>query len=86
MPTYQYHCDHCEKEIEVFQKITADPLKTCPECGQESLRRGIGGGSATLRFQGGGFYINDYGPNKDNNKEPTPSSPCACGKPASCSN
>ena len=32
----------------------------CPKCGKESLKRGIGGGSAVFQFQGSGFYETDY--------------------------
>lgn len=88
MPTYQYTCQQCAHEMEISQKITAEPLKTCPACNKDSLVRGIGGGFATLRFQGSGFYITDYGPKKDAAKENSTSasaSPCPCGKPTSCS-
>ncbi len=60
MPTYDYTCEACGHQVEISQKITADALKTCPECKQESLKRGVGGGLATFRFVGDGFYINDY--------------------------
>ena len=67
MPTYEYICRSCENKLEAFQKITADPLKICPKCSQETLYRQIGGGMATLRFKGSGFYVNDYR-SKENDK------------------
>jgi putative FmdB family regulatory protein len=33
MPTYDYICQNCQHELEVFQSITEKPLKKCPECG-----------------------------------------------------
>ena len=33
MPTYDYVCDACEHQFELFQPITAEPVKKCPECG-----------------------------------------------------
>ncbi len=45
--------------MEISQKITESALKTCPHCKKESLRRGVGGGLATFRFLGEGFYITD---------------------------
>ena len=60
MPTYEYTCSACNRQLDISQKITDQPLKTCPECGQEALQRGVGGGLATFRFMGDGFYINDY--------------------------
>lgn len=71
MPTYDYQCEACHHVLEAFQKITDEPLKTCPKCKQDTLMRGIGGGSATFRFVGEGFYINDY-------KEKCPSDDCKC--------
>jgi len=38
MPIYEYHsasenfCDHCNPVFEVMQKISANPLKFCPQC------------------------------------------------------
>lgn len=64
MPTYDYKCEACNHAFEASQKISEDPLKTCPQCNKESLQRGFGGGSATFRFMGSGFYITDY--KKDN--------------------
>ena len=58
MPTYQYQCTSCSYEFEEFQKITDDPLETCPKCGGH-VQRLISGGAGLL-FKGSGFYITDY--------------------------
>ncbi len=59
MPTYDYKCDACGHDMEVFQSITASPLKKCPKCGRNALKRLIGAG-AGLIFKGSGFYCTDY--------------------------
>lgn len=59
MPTYDYVCDACHHEFEEFQSITADPLRKCPKCGKNKLRRLIGTGAAIM-FKGSGFYQTDY--------------------------
>lgn len=59
MPTYEYKCDYCNYELEVFQSIAAKPLKKCPECGRAALKRLLGTG-AGLIFKGSGFYQTDY--------------------------
>ena len=59
MPTYDYQCDNCGHEMEAFQSITANPLKKCPECGKQKLKRLLGTG-AGLIFKGSGFYETDY--------------------------
>ncbi len=58
MPTYDYECTKCGHTFEAFQMMSEDPLKSCPACEKEGLRRLIGGGSGII-FKGSGFYIND---------------------------
>ncbi|HEY4759519.1 MAG TPA: zinc ribbon domain-containing protein [Thermoguttaceae bacterium] len=59
MPTYDYVCDACNHEFELFQSITENPKRKCPECGKKRLRRLIGPGAAVV-FKGSGFYKTDY--------------------------
>lgn len=59
MPHYDYKCDACDHEFELFQSITAKPQRKCPECGRMKLRRLIGPGAAIV-FKGSGFYKTDY--------------------------
>jgi putative FmdB family regulatory protein len=58
MPTYEYQCQKCQRKHEIFQSITAKPVKKCPRCGGR-LKRLLGSGSGFL-FRGSGFYITDY--------------------------
>ncbi len=58
MPTYDYKCDNCGHLFEYFQSMSDDALTTCPDCGQETLKRLIGGGMGVI-FKGSGFYVND---------------------------
>jgi putative FmdB family regulatory protein len=59
MPTYEYRCDACGHELEEFQSMSAKPLKKCPECGKNKLKRLIGIGAGVI-FKGSGFYETDY--------------------------
>ena len=59
MPTYDYRCDACEHQWELFQSIKAEPEKKCPACKKKKARRLIGAG-AGLIFKGTGFYLTDY--------------------------
>lgn len=59
MPTYEYICESCGCEFEKFQNITANPLRTCPKCGKNKLKRLIGTGAGII-FKGSGFYQTDY--------------------------
>ncbi|MCF7974476.1 MAG: zinc ribbon domain-containing protein [Phycisphaerae bacterium] len=59
MPTYEYKCDHCEHAFDMFQSITAEPVKKCPQCKKPKIRRLIGTGAGII-FKGSGFYETDY--------------------------
>jgi putative FmdB family regulatory protein len=59
MPTYEYVCTKCGHEMEAFQPMKDEPLKKCPACKRQALKRKVGGG-AGLIFKGTGFYITDY--------------------------
>lgn len=59
MPTYEYACTKCGHAFEAFQSMKDEPLKQCPKCRKQALKRLVGGG-AGLIFKGSGFYITDY--------------------------
>lgn len=59
MPTYDYECEACDHKFELYQSITSEPEKTCPQCKKKKLRRLIGTGGAIV-FKGSGFYQTDY--------------------------
>ena len=58
MPIYEYACEKCDSEFEVEQRITADPVKTCPRCKSKRVKRLISRTSFVLK--GGGWYSDLY--------------------------
>ncbi len=58
MPTYDYKCKQCGYQFELFQSMTAEAVKVCPQCNGEIIRL-IGPGSGPI-FKGNGFYQTDY--------------------------
>ena len=58
MPTYEYLCQACSHRFEKWQKMTEEPLTTCPECGGH-IRRVLY--PAGIVFKGTGFYKTDHG-------------------------
>ena len=59
MPTYEYVCDDCGHEFELFQSMSDGVKRKCPKCGKLKLRRLIGSGAGVI-FKGSGFYQTDY--------------------------
>ena len=57
MPTYEYECLYCNHTFEAFQRMTDEPLDSCPKCGKK-VRRLIQGGMGVI-FKGSGFYSTD---------------------------
>jgi putative FmdB family regulatory protein len=57
MPIYEYRCENGHL-FEVMQKITADPVTTCEECGAPVQRVFH---PVAVHFKGSGFYNTDYG-------------------------
>ena len=57
MPIYGYRCRSCGHELEVLQKISDPPLKTCPNCSGELQKLVYAAG---VIFKGSGFYSTDY--------------------------
>ncbi|RUM88087.1 MAG: zinc ribbon domain-containing protein [Thermodesulfatator sp.] len=57
MPIYEYECESCGKKLEVWQKITDEPLTTCEACGGR-LHKLISQSSFILK--GTGWYVTDY--------------------------
>lgn len=66
MPTYEYICEKCNHQFDVFQSMSDKPLTTCTKevCKQKTWGKGkvkkLIGAGAGLIFKGSGFYITDY--------------------------
>ena len=57
MPTYGYRCGTCGHEFEIRQRITEEPLSTCPKCGGKLAKMLYPAG---IIFKGSGYYTTDY--------------------------
>ena len=74
MPTYEYVCESCGHDMEVFQRMSEDPLQQCPSCETPSLKRKIGLGAGII-FKGGGFYETDFKDRKGSSGSSSSSTP-----------
>jgi putative FmdB family regulatory protein len=57
MPTYGYRCGSCGHQFEIVQRISEEPLTTCPNC-QGKLAKMLY--PVGISFKGSGFYTTDY--------------------------
>ena len=82
MPTYEYSCEKCGKNFELFQSMRDEAFRECPkeQCQQKKWGHGkvkrLLGTGAGLIFKGSGFYITDYRSNnyKEGAKKEAPPS------------
>ena len=58
MPIYEYRCEKCGHEFETIQKVSEEPLRTCPQCAEDALRKKVS--AAGFRLKGGGWYETDF--------------------------
>ena len=58
MPIYEYQCQACGHQLEIMHKMSEEPSKDCPQCGQPELSRQIS--AAGFRLAGGGWYETDF--------------------------
>jgi putative FmdB family regulatory protein len=63
MPFYEYECAHCGFRDEVLQAINDKPLKKCPNCGKNGLKKLIS--APVFRLKGSGWYETDFKSDKD---------------------
>ena len=73
MPIYEYRCGNCEHELDALQKISDSPLRKCPECGKNTLRRLIS--APVFRLKGGGWYETDFKGDGDKKRNLVETSP-----------
>jgi len=66
MPFYEYQCSACGHRHEELQKISDGPLRKCPDCGRNALKRLVS--APVFRLKGGGWYETDFKGAKDNQR------------------
>lgn len=58
MPFYEYECTNCKFYVETLQKISDEPLKQCPSCKKQTLKKLIS--APVFRLKGAGWYETDF--------------------------
>jgi putative FmdB family regulatory protein len=57
MPIYEYECESCCNVFEIFQRMTEDPLTTCPDC-SGAVKKLVS--VSSFQLKGGGWYTDGY--------------------------
>ena len=65
MPIYEYACQKCSHTFDALQKMNADPLIECPECGEHALKKLLS--APNFRLKGSGWYETDFKTNNQRN-------------------
>jgi putative FmdB family regulatory protein len=58
MPIYAYKCESCGHRQDVLQKISDQPLDTCPACGAAAFVKQVT--AAGFQLKGSGWYVTDF--------------------------
>ncbi|MEW6694080.1 MAG: FmdB family zinc ribbon protein [Pseudomonadota bacterium] len=58
MPIYAYKCESCGHAKDVLQKVSDEPLTTCPACGASTFRKQLT--AAGFQLKGTGWYVTDF--------------------------
>lgn len=78
MPIYEYECQDCGHVLDALQKISDEPLRHCPTCGKEALKKLVS--APRFRLKGSGWYETDF---KDKNRRNIASDDSGGGKSGS---
>jgi putative FmdB family regulatory protein len=77
VPTYGYRCTSCGHQFEVFQRMSDEPVQTCPKCQGKVTKMLYPSG---VVFKGSGYYSTDY-KNSASSASSNGSSPSTESKP-----
>jgi len=58
MPFYEYECTACRFYVEALQKISEPPLRKCPSCKKQTLKKLVS--APVFRLKGAGWYETDF--------------------------
>lgn len=59
MPIYEYQCPACGHRFDALQKFSDEPIRVCPKCANEEVKKLVSATSFVLK--GGGWYKDHYG-------------------------
>jgi putative FmdB family regulatory protein len=79
MPTYEYHCETCDKYFELRQSFTDDPIVECLDTKCMGRVKKVFG-NVGIAFKGSGFYKTDSRSKTGASDSGSSASPTTAGK------
>jgi putative FmdB family regulatory protein len=80
MPFYEYECTNCKFYVEALQKVSEAPLKQCPSCKKQTLKKLVS--APVFRLKGGGWYETDFKSDQEGKRNLAGAEEAAEAKPA----
>lgn len=80
MPIYEYRCPSCGFQKEHLQKMSDQPLSSCPSCGSTGYAKLLS--AAGFQLKGSGWYATDFKGGGTPAAAASPSSPTSDTSPA----
>ena len=71
MAIYGYRCTKCGHQFEVYQKMSDEPVQTCPKCEGKVTKMLYPTG---VVFKGSGYYSTDYKGSNSSSSNGSPAS------------
>lgn len=82
MPIYEYHCPDCGARKEHLQKVSAEPLTSCPACGGTRYSKQLS--AAAFQLKGSGWYATDFKGGSGASAPKAEASAAPCGAACAC--
>jgi len=83
MPFYEYECTNCKFYVEALQKVSEPPLRQCPSCKKQTLKKLVS--APVFRLKGGGWYETDFKSDQEGKRNlavgEEPAEPASTDKP-----
>ncbi|QQR81726.1 MAG: zinc ribbon domain-containing protein [Deltaproteobacteria bacterium] len=78
MPIYEYICGGCGEKHEAMQKLSDKPLRKCPKCGANKMKKALS--LSGFQLKGGGWYKDGYSSAKASSSETSTTKPAESTK------
>ena len=80
MPLYEYECTNCKFYVEALQKVSDPPMRQCPSCKKQTLKKLVS--APVFRLKGGGWYETDFKSEQEGKRNLAGAEEAAEAKPA----